>query len=113
MVYVPPLADEPFEYEPEPTTPKAEPDELEVVVLEELDFFEPHPAASAASASTTAPSSANRRYFLIRDFSFLGDRSSPLGPHVEGIAQPVAEKVERESRDDQKRAREQHEPPGD
>src|SRR3954470_1975994 len=37
----------------------------------------------------------------------------PLGANVQRIAQTVAEQVECERRDDQERAREEHQPPGD
>ena len=72
-VYVPPLAGVPLLNVPEPTTELPELEEVVVVVVEpELDFFEPHPAASAASATTAPAMSASRRNFLMRDFSFLG-----------------------------------------
>src|SRR2546430_14653113 len=72
---VPPLAALPLSYVP--TICTAEPElKLNFVVVEpELpldDFFEPHPAASPASASTAATMSASRRWFCIDDGSFLG-----------------------------------------
>ena len=43
----------------------------------------------------------------------LGVKFSPLRPHVEGVPKAVSEQVERECGDDQERAGEEHQPPGD
>ena len=115
-VYVPPFAGVPLLNVPVPTTELPELEELVVVVVElELDFFEPHPAASAASATTAAAMSASRRNFVMRDFSFLGGSAirSPFRPHIEGVTETVTEEVEGERCDDQEGAWEEHEPPGD
>ena len=50
-------------------------------LIEELDvedFFDPHPAASPASARTAAAMKTSRRCFCIRDDSFLGGRSKAI-----------------------------------
>jgi hypothetical protein len=52
-------------------TPELELDELVVLVPFE-DFFEPHPAASAATATTAEATRTIRRYCFMGDDSFLG-----------------------------------------
>jgi hypothetical protein len=52
-------------------TPEFELEEEPVVVEPFEDFFEPHPAASAATATTAEATRTSRRYFFMGDDSFL------------------------------------------
>src|SRR5579884_2305891 len=104
------------------------PCELRALLLGDELLLEAKPAAIAASATSAARMTAIRRCLLMSLLLLLpvggscGSSSlfdvwnalrSALGAHVERVAEAVAEQVERESRDDQERAREQHQPPGD
>src|SRR3954453_3065914 len=111
---------------PPPGTVAPPPFELEL----ELSLLEPQPATTTASATVTSISGANRlRISLMPILSLCwgaeAPRMSPCrprrapiavslpAPRVEGVLQAVPDEVEREHREEQREAGEEHEPPGD